>query len=57
MFGRATITLGIGPHSSIIMVWWLVRYASRNIISSIMSSIAHLGLYSTLGHRKLVMYV
>jgi len=40
-----------------IMVWRLVRYASRNIIRSIMSVIAHLGKYSTLNHRKLLMCV
>jgi len=39
------------------MVWRLVRYASRSIILSIMSLIAHLGKYSTLNHRKLLMCV
>jgi len=39
------------------MVWRLVRYASRNIIRSITSLIAHLGKYSTVNLRKLLMRV
>ena len=33
------------------MLWRLVRYASRNLIRSIMSSVAYFGKYSTLSQE------
>jgi len=51
MFGRATITLGIGPHSSIFMLWFVLSsFFLLLVFSSPNLSGRRLDVYHTLAH-------